>query len=154
VNRPEDLIHVRLYTLSPKWVEFTGTKGVLRCLQPGEERARATGIIFLCPWCKDDREKKHYCIFLFDDPRVPPEARPLGRFIPSMEYVGNTPVLIHDFHMLTLKVRCEGGFFTWFTPQDMFCGFECEVLEGTVSFFPPKEKRKKKFWERIFKWKS
>lgn len=122
--------------LQPGWVEFTDTKGVLRCLRPGDDQKRAKGMIFLCPSCKFDKQKRHFCIFLFPD--APPMARPHGRFV--LHPTEHKKVLseIKSFSEVTLHELIPG--FRSFginpttkklTPRDV-CGWTGSLIDGTV----------------------
>lgn len=128
IMRSEKLAH-----LQPKFVEFTEVKGVLKILPQGES-SKGQGLIFLCPRCRTDKSKSHYCIFLF--PNSPEKARPQGRFVMS---------LLHHKKILEQHTKWErvclfelnafGSGRMLLRPQDV-CGWEGYVSDGTVSWRP------------------
>lgn len=136
-----------LIELQPRWTEFTKTPGVLRCLQPKDPRTHATGMIFLCPHCKGHKKKQHLLIFLFQDHRVPFNARPMGRFMPTREFFKGESVP-ENFQGLTLHQTIGADGYAHFVrentlkPQDV-CGWEGTLLHGIVRF----EKKKRPWWK-------
>lgn len=132
-----------LYKLKPLWVEFTTTKGLLRVLRPDEDTARARGMIFLCPRCKDNKKTRHNLIFLFDHPDVPSVARPLNRFKPArdkqdkLENLAKQSLYQHDPHHYAGRTLLQ--------PQDMPCKWEGFVQDGVVSWRPNLRERWKAF---------
>lgn len=122
----------KLTSLQPKYVEFTKTKGVLRCLRPDEDGSKAKGLIFLCPACMNDKEKKHFLVLLFDMPGVPAVARPHGRFLPTfVECAGK--MVPSGFRSVTV-VSSDGLRSSHIlAPQDV-CGWQGTLTDGMVSW--------------------
>jgi hypothetical protein len=147
--REDKWLQISLSSLKPAFTEFTSRGGVLRILRPDEERSRATGLVFLCPHCKSNKEKQHYLIFLFDDPRVPELARPHGRFTPSRDaLVSKAPM---DFSRLTLTQLTSERILDYdvehtvnLKPQDV-CGWQGSLIDGMVRF----KKKPKTFTEWV-----
>ena len=125
--------NVRIEELSPRWVEFTGTKGVLRCLKPGESKSRAQGIVFSCPRCKGSKKKEHYCIFLFDS--APAGARPFGRFTYTLS-IENGKQVPANFNELSLWMQGQSIRTDWLRPGDLVCKWDGTLQAGIVSWRP------------------
>lgn len=123
---------LELTTLEPKLVELTKTKGILRCMREDESRVKAHGLIFLCPVCKDDKEKKHFQIFLFERPGVHEAISPQGRFLPSYEASPDGPSPTAFSHLtLTASDGLKGSYMI--RPQDT-CGWKGMLIDGKVSW--------------------
>lgn len=124
-------VWIPLSQLLPRWVEFTDTKGVLRCLQPQEEPNRAKGIIFLCPSCLPNKNKKHFSIFLFPD--APAEARPQGRFLISRVRHKAKLREMKSFDDVSLYevMTTRNGTTAVVQPRDV-CGWRGMVVRGKV----------------------
>jgi len=120
-----------LLNLNPHWVEFTGQKGVLRVLKPGEVLARARGLIFSCPRCCKSKETAHFCIFLFKHPDTPDEVKPLGRFLPSMKEDDRGIPQLESFHRLSLWSDSNPTTVP-LHPDGIGCGWEGWVKDGIV----------------------
>lgn len=133
------MIQIPLTELQPNWVEFTSTKGMLRCLKPNESKSRAQGLVFNCPRCRGNRQKAHYCIFLFDRDDVPKEAKPHGRFLPTFEK-GKALIIPSDFKDLTLTtisdVTTVGHTHYHLKPGELKCHWQGELRKGIVSWKP------------------
>jgi hypothetical protein len=126
---------VPLVKLMPKWVEFTETKGILRVLSPNDEQRRASGVIFLCPRCKSNKQKQHYLIFLF--PNAPAEARPKGRFIADVDRLCHTKtqLSLNLADLSIYEVSPAGSGRTLLRPQDV-CGWQGHCVQGMVHWRP------------------
>lgn len=128
-------LRLPLIELSPRWVEFTGTRGVLRCLNANDERHRAQGVVFDCPRCREIPDRKHHCIFLFDS--APELARPHGRYIPNSA----TPDAEKhprpaDFKDLSLWMKVGAIRTDWLRPSDLVCKWDGQLQNGVVSWRP------------------
>jgi hypothetical protein len=126
-------VEIPIGLLGPKWVELTDTQGVLRVLQPGEEGLRARGMIFNCPRCMKDPNKKHYCIFLF--PNAPEKARPQGRFIYDAMHGSSWK----DFSKLSLRQLIDSEALETrmeLHPQDLPCRWSGTLINGVVRWRP------------------
>lgn len=132
------VIEIPLLDLRPRWVQFNSNKGVLRCLNHRDPKELAQGVIFNCPRCRNDKQKEHYCIFLFDLPSVPEEARPHGRFVPNWESVIDGKMRPKNFHELSLWMLGTDRVITseWLRPGDMACKWAGSLQDGVVSYRP------------------
>lgn len=145
----------QLISLSPRWIEFTGTPGALRSLKPQDEAKRAMGLVFKCPKCLGDKEKDHFIVFLFERPGVPEAARPQGRFIPDTFSTLNhfSPV---PFDRLSLRESLKTGpWNTFLKPRDIPCRWEGYLDNGKVSWKSEpnpqiKVEPKRSFLKRVF----
>jgi hypothetical protein len=124
-----------LRNLRPGWVEFSGTKGVMRVLRANESSAKAAGVIFICPTCHGAKDAEHFCIFLFDLPDVPHDARPHGRFKPTLSRDKTGASVPSPFTDLSLQqVQADGKHSLHLAPQDLPCRWEGAVLNGVVTW--------------------
>jgi len=70
----------KLEELNAHYLEFTKTRGAMRCMQEGDDPNRARGLYFECPVCVGD--KKHGCVYLFAHKEVALGLKPEGRWTP------------------------------------------------------------------------
>ena len=131
------LLTLPLSDLKPAWVEFTSTAGVLRVLQPKDSRSRAAGLVFNCPRCRHSKQKAHYCIFLFDTKATPEQARPHGRFTPTLETDPVTNMRVpENFGSLTLIMDGVRDDCHLLEPGDLKCKWQGKLLDGKVIWRP------------------
>lgn len=136
-----------LTSLAPRWVTFTDTKGVLRCLRQNENLEAAHGLVFICPKCNPDKAKRHYVVMLFDLPAVPTGARPHGRFRASQEKDQWGRHNVAPFKSLSLEMvsstgTVEGG---QLRPGDLSCKWYGTLVDGIVGWRPSQADRALRF---------